>query len=161
MKLFPTHIRLILDGSEQNALGTLWDELGGQMDEEVEMVHRALREGIKVLNREVEAQRRNPDRPPTRSQLEARRSAEKRAGDISKVPIARTREVENYVAAPIGEELRRGLGLYLAKHPDLTEEEAIEYLLSVGLDAEEEKPTTLDRAACRARLSLLRHGFKV
>ncbi len=161
MKLFPTHIRLILNEEERSALDTLWDELGAQMTEEVEMVHRALQEGIKVLNRSAEAQRENPDRPPTRSQLEARRRAEKKAGDFSKVPITRIPEVENYVAAPISKELRRGLGLYLAKHPDLTEEEVIEHLLSVGLDAEGEKPPTLESAARRARLSLLRHGYKM
>ncbi len=155
MKLFPTHIRLILNEEERSALETLWDELGGRMDEEVELIHRALREGIKALNREAEAQRQDPDRPPTRSQLEARRSAEKKAGDFSK-PITRIPEVENYVAAPISKELRRGLGLYLAKHPDLTEEEVIEHLLSVGLDAEGEKPPTLERAARRARLRILR-----
>lgn len=153
MKLFPTHFRVILSEEERSALDTLWDELGGQMDEEVEMIHRALQEGIKVLNREVEAQRRNADRPPTRTQLEAQKRTEKRARRLSPDSAV----VENYVATPISGELQRRLEAFLIRHPDMSEEDAIQHLLDVGLrSGEGDEQTTLERAARRARLSILR-----
>lgn len=158
MKLFPTHIRLILDPHEQTSLDTLWDELGARMVDELELIHRALREGIKVLNREAEAQRKNPDRPPTRTQLEAQKRTEKRARRLSPDSAV----VENYVATPISVEMQARLEAFLARHPDMSEEDAIQHLLDVGLSSGEgDTETTLERAARRARESLLRHGFKV
>jgi hypothetical protein len=153
MKLFPTHIRLILDADEQTALDTLWDELGARMVDELELIHRALREGIKVLNREVEAQRKNPDRPPTRTQLEAQNSVEKKARRLS----SESAVVENYVATPINGEMRKRLESYLVRHPEMSEEDAIQHLLDVGLrSGEGDKQTTLERAARRARIGILR-----
>lgn len=153
MKLFPTHIKLILDEDERSALDTLWDEVGATMAEELELIHRALREGIKVLNRGAEAQRRNPDRPPTRSQVEVQRTAEKMARRLS----PNSAVVENYVASPISGEMQQRLESFLVTHPDLGEEEAIQHLLDVALrSVEGDKQTTLERAARRARLCILR-----
>lgn len=153
MKLFPTHIRLILDSDERTSLDTLWDELGATMVDELELIHRALREGIRVLNRSAEAQRKNPDRPPTRSQVEVQRAAEKMARKLA----PNSAVVENYVATPISGEMQRRLESFLATHPDMGEEDAIQHLLDVALrSAEGDKQTTLERAARRARLCILR-----
>lgn len=153
MKLFPTHIRMILNEEERSALGTLWDELGGHMTEEVELIHRALREGIKALNRHAEAQRKNPDRPPTRTQLEGQGRVEKKARRLSPDSAV----VENYVATPISGEMQKRLESFLVTHPELGEEDAIQHLLDLALRSfEGDKQTALERAARRARLSIIR-----
>lgn len=76
-------------------------------------------------------------------------------------PGVRKGEVENYIGAPIDEELQRRLGLFVAKHPDMTEEEAVAHLLDVALDSLERQTSadvSIERAAFRARLRLLREG---
>lgn len=69
--------------------------------------------------------------------------------------------IENYLATPIDADLRRRLGLFVAKHPELTEEEAVAHLLDAALHAIESENSgevSLERAAFRARLRLLRFG---
>lgn len=69
------------------------------------------------------------------------------------------RKVEHDVSATIPEDLYRRLGLYLAKHPDMDEEEAIERLLGVALEREGEADAAnagLERAARKARRAILR-----
>lgn len=43
-RLFPTHIKLILDGDERNALEALYD-LDPFLLDEVELIHRSFRRG--------------------------------------------------------------------------------------------------------------------
>lgn len=85
------------------------------------------------------------------------------AGGLRPFPKPGTggREVENYVAAPIDADLQRRLGLFLARNPEMTEEEAIAHLLDVALDTIEGETTgdvSLERAAFRVRVRLLRYG---
>lgn len=131
MKLFPTHHSIILDEDERSALDTLFDEMGARMVDASELIHLAIREGIKVLNREAEARRKNPDRSPTRSQVEARMNAEaSQDADVS---------VENYECFPLEERLRRKLHTFLRDHPYMIpKEEVLALLLHLGIDRAEE-----------------------
>lgn len=157
MKLFPTRFNLVLDEEERMAMDTLWDELGSKMVDELELIHRAIAEGIKVLNRVGEAQRTSPDRPPTRTQVEAQKKTEKRARKLAPDSAV----VHNYVATPISGDMQRRLESFLVTHPGMGEEDAVRYLLDLALSSTEgEEQTTLERAASRARLMLLRHGYR-
>jgi hypothetical protein len=75
-------------------------------------------------------------------------------------PLRPPEPVENYIGCAIDEDLQRRLGLYVAKHAEMTEEEAIVHLLHLALDRveveEEGDAPTIARAGCRARLSILR-----
>ena len=54
-KLFPTHFNVILDEGERGALEQLWHYNPG-FDEEVDLFHAVLREGIAVMTRDTKAQ---------------------------------------------------------------------------------------------------------
>jgi len=131
MKLFPTHHSIILSEDERSAMDTLFDEMGARMVDESELIHQALREGIKVLNGHAESRRKDPDRSPTRSQVEARMTAEaSQDADVS---------VENYECFPLEERLRRKLQTFLRDHPYMMpKEEALALLLHLGIDRAEE-----------------------
>lgn len=175
-KLFPTHFRIILDEGERGAMDRLWEH-NPTFNEEVDLLHAVLREGIKVMNRA--AKNRQPEL--TRTQLEANKRS--MAQSVSEKGILRDpaqtftehRHVENYVGFPIGERLRQRLEDFFGDHPDLDDETGFALLLDLGLRKAEEEPelvdpkqvltdlkseltrsTTASRKRCHDRLALLR-----
>lgn len=154
-KLFPTHFNLILDGDERWALENLYD-LDPHLLDEVELLHQVIHAGIRALNQVAEKRLNDPHRL-TRTQIESSKTASTKDRK-AEVASSAQRAVENYACAPLSPMLRRRLGLFLTEHPGMSEEEAIEHLLGFALDATDaERPRpTLERAARRARLSVLR-----
>jgi hypothetical protein len=121
-KLFPDHFNLLLTNDERMALGDLYN-LDPVPVDEIDLLHKALRAGIKAMNREGERLRKHPDRGPTRTEIEARKRSE-----------ASGPTVENYVCTPLEDRLRKKLEAFLRDHPNaMSEEEALALLMDLGL----------------------------
>lgn len=132
-KLFPNRFNLLLDAAERGALEDLFD-LDPHLVDENELLHKALRAGIEKLNQAASAQRKDPDRPPNRTEVAARTRSASREGS----------QVELYLGFPISEELRQKFQDYLDAHPKIAEEDAAAFLLDQGLFRDREMMARFD-----------------
>ncbi len=137
-KPFPEHFRIILEADERNALEALFENDSHLIDE-LELLHDALRAGIRVLNQADVARRKDPDRPSTRTEVEVARK--RSAGHASSPDESFTgwqvpsphRHVERYLGFPLTEDLRQKFEDYLNEHTKISEEDAGQFLLDQGL----------------------------
>lgn len=122
-KLFPSHFNLILNESERSALDRLYN-LDPHLVDEIELVHRALQAGIRVLNAETAQKREDPHlRGPTRTDLQAQSN-----NPTTGPPLANRRRL------PLAERIARRLEAFIRANPDvLPEEEASAMLIDLGL----------------------------
>lgn len=67
------------------------------------------------MNREAEGLRKDPDRVPTRSEIEARKRSEARSKADRTSDSA---DIPKYIGVPLEERLRRKLEAFLRDHPD-------------------------------------------
>lgn len=150
LKEFPERYDLVLDHGEHTALEDLYD-LFPKLDDELALIHQAIRKGIGVLAREAED--RDPHEPK-RSQLRTRASDTSQAlGD------APPRRIFQFVSTPVPEWLGRRLEKILDAHPDLDEETAWERLLELGAERVEEVPDLLTRSpAMKKARAMVRHA---
>jgi len=127
-RMFPTHLRIILDAAEQSALGVLYD-LDSHLLDEMELIHDALHAGVEVLNQQAAARKKDPDRPPTRTEVEARKKALARQDDddlVTEFP----KRIELDLTLEQQERMQ-----YLADHlPHESDEALLSEVLSRGID---------------------------
>lgn len=138
-KMFPDTFNLLLDADERHALDDLYD-LDTSLREPIEIVHEALRAGIKALNQAAQQRRRDPHEP-TRTELEAGKRSTARKNEKSspkKAPSIYPKphyHVENYIGIPLETRLRIKLEDFLAENQGvLSDEEAFRMLLDLGLE---------------------------
>jgi hypothetical protein len=145
-KMFPEHFNLLLDVEERNALDDLY-ELDPYLDGPNELLHQALRAGIRALN---ELTRKHPKDPhePTRADVEATKRSKAQHKENSSPSKERTifpkphYHIEDYVAVPLETRLRIRLEDFLAENQGvLSDEESLQMLLDLGLEhAADQKP---------------------
>lgn len=145
-KMFPEHFNLVLKADEHAALDTLYEQ-DPYLDGPNELLHQALRAGIRTLN---ELRRKNPKDPhePTRAEVEAAKRSSAQLKENSSPSKERTifpkphYHIEDYVAVPLETRLRIKLEDFLAENQGvMSDEEAVRMLLDLGLEhAADEKP---------------------
>jgi hypothetical protein len=163
-KLFPEHFNLLLDADERLALDDLY-ELDTSLTEPIEIVHEALRAGIKALNQAAQQRGRDPHEP-TRTELEAGKRSTARRNEKSppqKEPSIYPKphyHVENYIGIPLETRLRIKLEDFLLENQGvMTDEEAFQLLLDLGLRyAAGERPSeVIQRVRKEARRRVIGH----
>lgn len=145
-KMFPEHFNLLLDAGEHVALSELYEQ-DPYLDGPNELLHQALRAGIRALN---ELTRKHPRDPhePTRSEVEAskrsngqnnERSSSKEERRIYPKPHY---HIEDTITLPLETRLRVRLEDFLAENQGvMSDEEALQMLLDLGLEyAADQKP---------------------
>lgn len=146
-KLFPQHVHLVLEADEHAALDTLYEE-DPYLDGPNELIHQALRAGIRTLN---ELTRKNPRDPhePTRTEVEEgkRKSAQRSErstenGRERRIYPKPHYHIEDTITLPLETRLRIRLEDFLAENQGvMSDEEAVRMLLDFGLEhAASEKP---------------------
>lgn len=125
-KLFPTRFNVLLDEAERSAMDDLYD-LDPLLLDETELLHKVIRAGIAVMNKEAARKRGDPDRGPTRTQIEARKRSV--AQEV----------VENYACLPLEERLRKRLREFVSdRSAIMSQEDALALLLHLGLRSAEQ-----------------------
>lgn len=120
-KLFPSHFNLLLNESERSALDNLFN-LDPDLADEIELVHRAIEAGIRVMNAEAARKREDPHaRGPTRCEIAVRRNAmtiRRRSNSANGEPISLEARVRDKLLA------------YLRTSPNAMAREDASWLLS-------------------------------
>lgn len=145
-KLFPSHINVVLDEGERLALSELYEQ-DAYLDGPNELLHQALRAGIRTLN---ELTRKHPKDPhePTRTEVEASKRSTGQQKEKSSPSKGRTifpkphYHIEDEITLPLETRLRIRLEDFLAENQGvLSDEESLQMLLDLGLEhAAGEKP---------------------
>lgn len=150
-KMFPERFNLLLEADEHAALDTMYED-DPYLDGPNELLHQALRAGIRALN---ELTRKNPKDPhePTRTDVEAAKRSNAQLKENSSPSKGRTifpkphYHIEDYVAVPLETRLRIKLEDFLAENQGvMPAEDAVQMLLDLGLEhaAGEEPDHVLD-----------------
>jgi len=125
-RLFPSRFNLLLDEAERGALQDLF-ELHPNLVDESELLHEALRAGIKQLNEADSAQLKEPERPPNRTEVQARKRA---LADDDRLVM----DFPSHIELDLTEEQQEGMQ-YLADHlPHRSDEKLLGTILERGID---------------------------